>query len=225
MHRLTEEDDRLLQWLSQAGDPHGIDVKPSSQQILARCPNAYVASALWQSRELLLSEQPKRLTLWVGKRLYGDTLLDKATFYASTTTGGTMPSTQQTTMISRWALRYPQVFQTMSGIIFVHGAEPEHRFLAINPGITERRLNKPISDTIGQPLRTVDPAIALPKERAIREAIATGEPAEYSYEYTDHVRWQFKGTALFLPDVDEVLVIVEDAASWQRDYWLNSIAV
>jgi hypothetical protein len=220
MH-LTEEDDRLLAWLAQAGDSNGIDVKPSSGQILARCPNAYIASALWRSRQLLLSDQPKRLTLWVGKRLYGDTLLDKKTFYASTTD---VTMQQTTTMTSRWALRYPQVFQTMTGIIFVHGTDPEHRFLAINPGITERRLNKPISDTIGQPLRTVDEAIALPKERAIQQAIATGEAAEYTYEYIDHARWQFKGTAILLPDVDEVLVIVEDAANWQADYWRSTVA-
>ena len=80
-------------------------------------------------------------------------------------------------MPSTWANQNAQLFAAMPGFVFLHSTDPGYKFLAVKPDLSEGRLNRPIADLIGQPLRVTDEAIALPKERAIASAIATkGDP-------------------------------------------------
>lgn len=212
---LPDSDVKFLAWLSQVGEPQKLSVKFLAPDLVSvRCGDRYQAKRLHETRDMI---GPLKIRLSVNKTHY----------YASTMTTCTAKSSLAP-IESLWAQRNPALFKAWGEIAFVYSAAAGHRHLAAQSLLTEKRLNRPISDLIGQPLRTTDDSIWLPRERAIESAIASpGESVEFFYDHVfQGVIWRFKGTALYMPDCDEVLCKIEDnphdhRASWQRGYWMN----
>jgi hypothetical protein len=216
---LSKEDQRVWSWLSIVREPNKIRIAidQSSGCLTAWCNDFYTARELWRSRYLLGGEDfPTSLQVYVNRRLY-----------ASGSVRRKPSNTLRDMNLSTWVKQNSKLFNAIPGLVFLHSADTEFRFLAVKPDITERQFNRPIVDLIGQPLRVTDNRIAMPKERAIEEAIATGENQFYSYDYHwKGLFWQFEVSVIPLPDMGEVMVMVRDSeqASWQRGYWLNATA-
>lgn len=218
---LSQEDSAFLGWLGQIEEPQKVKVRIATNRIIVLCSDYFLARQLWRSRNQLdpFSAAPRELEIWVGKRLYAEGSVRKKR-------ENTMqPST--TMALSNWAQQNSNLFQVIPGSVFLHSADADSgfKYLAVRPDISERRLNRPISELLNQPVRVTHEAIALPKERAMREAIATGENQNYHYQFAwQGLIWNFKVDVVPLAENNEILVIVQDADrhAWQREYWLNT---
>ena len=217
---LSEEDYRVWNWLSIIREPDKlrINVDERSRCITAWCKDFYAARELWRSRHLLDSDNPSLhfLLVYVKDRLY-----------ASGSIQCKPQNLPKDMNLSVWAKQNKALIHALPGSVFLHSTESGFKFLAVKPDISENRLNRPILNLIGQPLRTTDERIALPKERAIQAVIATGETQTYGYDYHwKDLLWQFEVSVIPLPDTAEVLVMVQDSnqSVWQRGYWLNVLS-
>lgn len=85
------------------------------------------------------------------------------------------------------------------------------------------RLNKPLEDTLGQPLHTMADGIAKPREAALLglygQEIGSIVQYQYSMEWKS-ILWEFHGMAKKVTESD-VLVLTFDSNPSQGLYWLN----
>lgn len=222
LETLSVQDQRILQWLSLIRDPHRTRVKIDKQKIQVWCGDVFAAQILWRSRYLVGAEKPIVLEIYVQKRIYSTGIIPVN--LSRTTMISTMENAW-TYEQSRWAQNNGGLFMSIPGSVFIHSANREqgYPYLAVRPDLTEARLNRPIAELIGQAVHVTNEAIALPKERAIEQAIETGKKQAYAYSYKwNGAIWHFKVEVIPVDD-KEILVIVNDADdySWQRGYWLN----
>jgi len=103
-------------------------------------------------------------------------------------------------------------------MVFAYTDDAALRCLAMRGD--ERRLNK--RDCVGLSLRDLDDAVALPRIRAIEEAIASGKPTTFYYShYWRGLDWHFKGVATHYPEQHEIIVELWDVEPWQTEWWLQ----
>lgn len=220
---LSTDDQLLYNWLSGV-EPQNFEIRidPQESHIMVRCADVYTAEKLWRSRYYITP--PNELEVYVGQRIYDSTTNNENELNCFPN----LSMTQQTQINtqSSWVLQNQNIFESIAGTRFVYSADPDtgYKLKAVRPDVSEKRLNKPISDIFGKPLRTIDEAIALPRERCIEQAIASASAQDYYYEHIwQGAIWRFKGRAIPLPSHNEVLVIIQDADGfgWQREYFLN----
>lgn len=219
----SEHDRRIWDWLSTIREPQKvrIAIDQPSGCISAVCDDLYTAKDLWRSRHKLDTGDDCETLLFVHVK-------DRVYASGSVRSQGNSKSATEMDTLSIWAKQNAGLFKAMPGFVFLHSADANSgfKFLAVKPDINEERLNRPIVNLLGQPLRVTDERIALPKERAIQKAIAMGETQSYGYGFNWNGKlWHFQVSVVPLLDIGEVLVIVKDVdqqAHWQRGYWLNT---
>lgn len=220
---LSATDQKFLQWLNHVEDPRSVTIGILKDRIRVICNDVFSVKRLWKTRYLLSCEKEIKLELYVRQKPYGISVIPPFLHF---TTMIHAPSYSYSE--SQWATRNRDIFLAIPGSVFVHSADKDrgYPYLAVKPDLTEKRLNKPIRELIGQPIRITPEAIAIPKEAAIEEALRTQQPQQYFYDFVwESLLWNFKVDVVPLIEHNEVLVIVTDADErrWQRDYWLNRV--
>lgn len=104
--------------------------------------------------------------------------------------------------------------------VTLHDASDDFKYLELYT-LDKRRLNKQREEVLNQPASIVDPRIAEPRIFHIKEALKNGFCQEYSYQYDDHLHWEFNVTVSRLHGTDEIITIVSDVYTWQAEYWRN----
>jgi len=221
---LTEQDRLILQWLGRAQEIEKTRVNWGATGLEVYCGDTLQAERLSDALDLLLQTRLKWVRIYVGKQCLSTVSLDRVRVQSipisMLTTLETMPSV--------WAKQNLNVLKAIPGTVALLSAEPGYRYLALKPEISEGRLNKPIDHLIGQPLRTIDEELWLPRERAIETVLATGENEIYYYShFWENLTWHFKCTVAKASD-NEIMTIVEDSdddrALWQKSWWRNRVA-
>lgn len=232
----SDRDYALYRWLSTFAEPQPVSIRWIGRWLEVRCDNQVVAAeAAKHHEEILKSGAVHGITILLGSgkepylkeaarsiSLDGFRVDNKSARLSIE--GMEMNKSTIETGYSNWLMNQAantNVFQAIPGIVLIHRAIDDYRFLAVKSDLSEKRLNKPMTELLNQPLAAIDPLLAEPRRHYIERAAASGSEQSYSYEYTwDSLLWKFNVKVAYLPGYDECLVIVSDAQSWQKEYWL-----
>lgn len=226
---MTSIDVSIFTWLSKISAEDLIKYKIENDRVDVTVTNSIAANALWKSQYHIA---PLRLRILIHSRLYAES--DRAPLLSYISHGGAASMLNRIHNLSSQWLRNPinQSFLSLIEspcIVYSTDSDGGYRVKAIKEWMHPKKFNRSVDFLLsdgGQPLSVWDEAIALPRQRLMEEAIATGIAQREAYEHVwNGLVWSLEHNVIPL-QTGEVLVAVSDLKDWQKnaDMW-NALAV